>query len=722
MRKFLVDTIRLRVHGANQHKQGIINKMISENTKTSLHLVPEHNELFMSLHNIKKTGFTFTKVMSKEYEINSTEDINDIVSCKTSAQKNHFFSHNTVKFQSDEFVKERTANLYGKYRVRSSESEVTYSLNYEGGFMDFEFSIPKYLYGHNLAQFLPQCDSKVFYKNKERIENWNSQKHLLFKRLEKFIYLFLQDLFFNCELPYSPNMNYVELVRLDLCYNQYFENKEISLAYLEEIKKLRKNTKIYSPDTNTDFKTTVAWRTQNGNYFKIYHKGSEYINQKFGDFKKHTKINENFLDNYFKFKKEKKIDDLEELEKEISKNDLQKFRDEIYKKQLNDAFYIGLSKDEIVKKERLEYKKFRDKINNLIKKSVNGDTFHISEIELKAMKNILLKSEDLQLIDTKFLKDEMDKILRYEVSMSGKYLSYQFKNYVFRVNCPIHKEAKRIYKKVKRQLESGERLSVKIPPYHMALYKMMHRFLSTSNSIVMSKNPLLKTHSTRATYDFNKLNNNYKISKAYVELGMGSLLEKTSTGIWSQTFLIHLVDNFKKLINDFQVQEIEPFDTLEKRVIRFNEEVEKNKLKYDYLHQEIRKIETFLLSPLHLKRYEKLLIKKNPDYIKRSDLLTEKEKQDKGLQKISYADMIQLFTLMHDEKLSAFQIQQKLNLSKGQYYRRKKNLKILGISENHVSMIIPIKPKIDFYTYYFKTSGMNYKNKFFLKPVHSTFS
>ena len=692
----MFDTVRIRVHGANQHKQGIFAKVIAENTKTSLHLVPEHNELFMRLHNQKKEGFTSTQVLAHEKIISNEDDINDVVTQETSEQKNHFFTANKIRFQSAEYVKERTANLYGKYRIRSSETEVTYLLNYEGGFMDFEFSIPKYLYGHNLAQFIPQGSSNTFLRNKEQITQWNTQKELLFTRFNKFIQCFLQDLMFNMELEYQPNMNYVELVRFDLCYNQYFDSKEIALAYLDEQKKFKRKSKVYAPDANVDFKTTIAWRTQNGNYFKIYHKGSEYINQKHGDFKKHTTINNSFLDAYYK----------------------QQFKKTSSNLTIHDSFDIPDDNKEKDIKRINDYKKYRNNIQNLLKKSVSEENFYISEEELANMKKVLLNSEDVQPIDTKFFKEEMDKILRYEVSISGKYASYQFKNYVFRKNCSIHNEAKKLYKKVKRQLESPDRFEHKIPKYHMTLYKMYHKWFNKSNCMVLSKNPLLASHCRRSGVDFEKLSNTYNISDAYKEFGLGSLLEKSSVGIFSKTYLSHMVDNFFKVIKDFQVEELEIFDDLQKRVIRFNESVDENKVRFN------NKSLTSLFD-LHSKyeiRYEKLAKKKNINYISRIDLLTESEKQKQGLQKVSYVDMIRLFTLMEDEKLSMHQIQEKLNLSKGQFYRRRKNLKLLGISEQSVKMKIPIKPKLDFYTYYFKTQGFNYKQKFFLKPIHASFS
>jgi hypothetical protein len=690
----LIDTIRLRVHGANQHKQGVFAKVIAENSKTSMHLVPEHNALFMKLHNCKKEGFSSTQILSQEKMISNNDDIEDVVTNETSKQKNHFFTSNKIRFQSAEYVKERTANTYGKYNIRSSETEVTYILNYEGGYMDFEFSIPKYLFGHNLAQFIPQVNSSTYYKYSSSITSWAKQKDLLFNRFNKFVNLFLQDLFFSLKLEYMPNMNYVELVRIDFCYNQYFENDELCLLYLEEQKKLRKKSKVFSPDMNTDYKTTIAWRTQNGNYFKIYHKGSEYVNQKFGDFKKHNDINKIFLDTYFKEK--------------IAKTNV----------SLSSAFYLTENQKENDKYMLANYKRYQDKIKNLLKKSVTGESFHISDEELSQMKKVLIKSEEIQPINTHFFKKEMDKILRYEVSVSGKYASYQFKNYIFRKNCPIHQEAKKIYKKVKSQLESPDRFEHKIPSYHMTLYKTFHKWFNKSNCFVLSKNSLLADHSRRAGFDFDKLSNVYKISDAYKELGYGTILDKSSTSNFSKSYLNHLIDNFRKTILDFQVTELEPFDDLQKRVIRFNENVDENKEKFN--SKSIYNM--ILLNPKFKKRFEKLSIKKNPDYLKCTELLTESEKQKRGLQKISYSDCLEVFTLMEDKSMSLNEIQEHLNLSKGQFYRRRNNLKMLGISESSIKMKVPIKPKLDFYTYYFKTGSKKYQKDFFLKPIHCSFS
>jgi hypothetical protein len=74
---------------------------------------------------------------------------------------------------------------------------------------------------------------------------------------------------------------------------------------------------------------------------------------------------------------------------------------------------------------------------------------------------------------------------------------------------------------------------------------------------------------------------------------------------------------------------------------------------------------------------------------------------------------------MHEKNMSANQIRKELLLSPSQYSRRITNLKLLGISEQHVVMKKKLNVKTDFSTYYFKTAGLNYSNKFFKLKKHT---
>src|SRR5690606_27955484 len=96
-----------------------------------------------------------------------------------------------------------------------------------------------------------------------------------------------------------PDYNYIEIRRIDLCYNQHFETKEEALMYLENQKKLKKEKNYNTKSQTKSFGTTHAQTTSFGSYFKIYHKGSEYSKSD-GDLKKHLEINRKFLEKNYK--------------------------------------------------------------------------------------------------------------------------------------------------------------------------------------------------------------------------------------------------------------------------------------------------------------------------------------------------------------------------------------------------------------------------------------
>ncbi len=118
----------------------------------------------------------------------------------------------------------------------------------------FEFSIPKYLYGTNVLQFVNYYDVSA---------------DAIFLKLMDFIKMFCRN--FICPVDLED----VEIGRLDLCYNQFFNTKKQSLAYLDaqkvycqrEAKKLGRIPQI----------TPTSWYLVKDNYsMKVYHKGTEF--------------------------------------------------------------------------------------------------------------------------------------------------------------------------------------------------------------------------------------------------------------------------------------------------------------------------------------------------------------------------------------------------------------------------------------------------------------
>ena len=94
------------------------------------------------------------------------------------------------------------------------------------------------------------------------------------------------------------------------------------------------------------------------------------------------------------------------------------------------------------------------------------------------------------------------------------------------------------------------------------------------------------------------------------------------------------------------------------------------------------------------------------------------EKIKRNFKTINYANVQQLYDLMYNEKMSLYEIKEKLLLTSSQYDRRKKDLKMLGLTENHISMSKKIKTSTDFSNYYFYTSILKHSYDFFYQDSH----
>ncbi|WP_306643766.1 phage/plasmid replication domain-containing protein [Sanyastnella coralliicola] len=164
--------------------------------------------------------------------------------------------------------------------IPSSHYRMLYQVKRDRDFIEFEFSLPKLLYGTNITQFVtsPGNHSNVW----ER-EDWKKQKKLLFDRLLKQIKMFLNSIGSGAPIDYTL----VEITRVDLCYNQIFPSKRAALGYLEWQKNIKKKYSRDSSDSMQSYKTSISYRTSNYT-FKIYHKGAEYEKH---DAKRHAQIN-----------------------------------------------------------------------------------------------------------------------------------------------------------------------------------------------------------------------------------------------------------------------------------------------------------------------------------------------------------------------------------------------------------------------------------------------
>lgn len=134
----------------------------------------------------------------------------DTVSVLENAAKPHYFFADTGRC-IPMFV---NSHLY----IPSSDYRLSHRLNALHNNLEFNFSIPKYLFSTNVLQF---------------ISPYNQSPEFIYEMLLTFIDTFIRDTF----LSEHPILEDVEIVRLDFCFNQMFSSKNDALDYLKETKK-----------------------------------------------------------------------------------------------------------------------------------------------------------------------------------------------------------------------------------------------------------------------------------------------------------------------------------------------------------------------------------------------------------------------------------------------------------------------------------------------------
>ncbi len=668
----MIDNIVVRLHGINQPVLNSKYSIDAYKKGFALMYVPAHFDLYKKIMEYKGKAFTMSRIFNKQQSQKSTISEEEFLLTQTSRKLNdHYLNLDKIAIVNEKEVKERNLKVNGKYRVPSSEHDVVYSVNLDGGFIEFNINVPKYLYGHNMAQFIPQINSELFSSRKGNFNQWKVQKHYLHDRVYEFIDSFFTDLFFKFELELMPDYDYIELNRIDLSYNQYFKNKTEALMYLDGQKKIHKKRSRLKNKKIGDYETSIAYHTSNGSYFKIYHKGSEYVNVKHGDFKKHSDINRNYIRNQQKY-----------------------LADETFKKHNQMIF-------------------------KLFKNDTLGKYFEKPERpEIKKVVNEVYK--DLP-INTMFLKKEMDNILRYEISLTTKSLARIYKTKTFRSKCPYHQEAKRTYKNVKRyDARLNKKKLHRVTKNDRETFKQMSRFFNNGCFILLSREEKYKEYQKSGIYDYNPEKREYKTKHLYAYLNKGTLLETRDIGFFSKPFLKLLIDEFKQQIDYYQIEELKPFDDLVSKVREYNREVVKNLLIYndreDWRTWEILKVYDSKGKPKEIKQRR---TKGNKLITKASQLLTESQRRKAHLQGINITNIIEIFRLMHEEKMTPSQVKEYLKLTKSSFSRRMAILRQLGVKEQTMSIPKLINVKTDFTDYYFKTGSRKYRNNFYLNPKHS---
>ncbi len=252
----MIDTVILRIHGTKKYRSII---------KT---LDPLSNKGFTT-SSAKVDGKEFQKLRDQGYH--NTGEMLDIL-------KMHRTGEFLVKTQ------------FAKHQNASNHYMFTWMASYTANYIEFNFSIPKYVYGSNVLLFVDHLGDRDYSFH----ECWELKPNFerAVGRFERVI-----DEFFRLEFPVT-DLDYrdVEVNRIDVCFNQMFRSKGEALKYLEYQKRQRKKHSRNEEGVMRDYETSLMYKTKRYSA-KIYHKGSEY---KKNDLKEHLKINKEKGRQYFR--------------------------------------------------------------------------------------------------------------------------------------------------------------------------------------------------------------------------------------------------------------------------------------------------------------------------------------------------------------------------------------------------------------------------------------
>lgn len=206
--------------------------------------------IVLRIHNLSKYPQIYEQYYAPSNKKNSfTEALFDV---NTGEIIETTFSSAMVFHDSNRIIKPRHRS---HMRVPSSHYDLAYNVDTRKDYLEFNFSIPKYLYATNVLQFVNEIDCSC---------------SATFSMLQGFLFKFLNQNFLQ-----TPLFSDVEINRIDLCYNQFFDTKASALAYLEEQKKLLLKYARSSKNNYRSYDTSLMYVTRRYS-FKIYHKGTEF--------------------------------------------------------------------------------------------------------------------------------------------------------------------------------------------------------------------------------------------------------------------------------------------------------------------------------------------------------------------------------------------------------------------------------------------------------------
>jgi len=494
----------------------------------------------------------------------------------------------------------------GNTRTGSHDYRAKFYISENADAITFELSVPKYIYGHNIAQFVPNVESKRFYNAPWSWYEWRTQVKNLRQRLIEFVFTFFNDLSVTLQLPSVMNfdMSCVEFKRLDLCYNQIFPDNAWVLDFLDCVQqvkwgRVRKNTKVVS-----SYEHSFAYRhSVDGFYFKIYSKGHEFQKH---DFPRLLKETEQFA--------------------EDNREGLYPVLKEIFAKHFPQAY-----KKHGGKVEDLMFQYYRQyaKVHN-------------------AERSFCYAFEKHFPFKMAFLLDEAMKVLRYEMSFTSTYLSTLYKREIFRAKCPHWRKLKHSYQKIKQYdllLSQGSINQAKN-------FKLRH--------LLTSKDRQLHDVYDRSLHKKHKFfplacEKQIKHESAFhdvagISFGKNFKIQENEAAYFSDEMFELIFKKFREEIEAYQIKEVKPVQSILLTIDEYNKKVDE---KCAYYVKTFGRVEFEKLTHTYKRNHGFAKLRKT-----RLKLFIDKLDEGKGITKVC-ADMglskSSYYSLLRDlEKFNIF--------------------------------------------------------------------
>lgn len=537
----------------------------------------------------------------------------------------------------------------GDFQSASSEYRTKFSVSENSDSITFELSIPKFLYNNNIAQFVPNIDSKRFKNNPFGYREWYGQKKAIHDRLCEFILTFFNELCIMFDMPVSItslNLSNIEIKRLDLCYNQIFPCHASVLDYLSAQRKfyrtrVRKNT-IVSQDRDTSF---FYRHSTDGFFFKIYSKGEEF--------------------------------EAVDLPRLVKENEAQ---------YNNNQCLLLVFKDIFKRHFESTYKDKKGRVEDIVFQ------YYKTYVKTAEHRKFVDEIESHLKYKISFLRDEANKILRYEMSFTRTYMSTLYKKHIFRKTDPNWKELEKAHNKVQRyntllsqgSVNQAKAFLVKnlITKLDFTLHDLYDKSIHKKHEFFLETDKDLKLHEKSAHKDSYKvLSLNYK------------RIPERKEATFSKELVLLLYAKFNEEIEAFQVKKFDDVKNILETIDNYNEKAKKN-----------------------IENYKKLF---GENAFKK---LKYTEKRKKNLMRLNKPRLKIVLDKM-DMGKSIDQVVEEIGLSVSSKYELQNDLKMFNIFKSTVkSRFNHSLIKTDFHAYYLKFyTDREYHRKLFPNPYMVSF-